>query len=131
MATNVAAPATMLYSWLLALLFVALPVQVILARRAAGLALGTAGPPALERAARVHGNAPIALLLLLATELAGAPAWVAHAGGATLVTGRVPPALGVSREPEDFRSRVAGMSLILTTIAALALLAIALAFRTA
>jgi uncharacterized protein len=112
------------YAAFLALLYVGLSSRVIRRRRAAQVAIGTGGLPELERAARVHANfaeyAPIGLLLLLLLEAGGAPAAALHAAGIALTAGRVVHAYGVSREAEDFRFRVAGMALTLTTIAVLA-----------
>ena len=123
-----AAPVTAIYAALLALLYVALSARVIRRRRAAQVAIGTTGFPQLERAARVHGNfaeyVPITLLLLLILELGGAVPWTLHLSGAALAAGRLVHAYGVSRDPENFGFRVAGMALTLTTIAALAVMLI-------
>lgn len=118
-----AAPVTALYAGLLAFLFVALSARVIRARRSARIAIGVAGQPALERRARVHANfaeyAPLSLLLMLLAELTGYPGWAMHVAGIVLLGGRSVHALGVSREPEDFRLRVGGMVATLTVIVAL------------
>jgi len=120
---------TTFYAGLLALLYVALAIRVILRRRAAGVALGTGGRADLERATRVHANCaeyvPIAIALMLLVELTGSQTWPVHAAGVALLAGRALHAFGVSREPEDFRFRVTGMALTLTTILALGGLAVA------
>lgn len=123
---------TPLYAGLLALLFIALSMRAIAARRRARLALGTGDNPALLRATRVHGNfaeyVPLALLLFLLLELQGVPALLLHALGAALLLARLVHAWGVAHTNENFRYRVAGMGLTLTMLglAALANLALAL-----
>ena len=68
---------TPIYAGLLALLFILLSMRVIGTRRAARVALGDGGIPALLRRQRVHGNfaeyAPLALLLMALAELQGLP----------------------------------------------------------
>ena len=125
-------PVTALYAGLLALYFVWLATRVIKARRLHRVALGT--PHRLvERAARAHGNfaeyVPFALLLLALCEINGLPDWALHVLGVVLVAGRVLHATGISREPEEFRWRVLGMSLTFTMmgVAAAALLGLAAA----
>jgi uncharacterized membrane protein YecN with MAPEG domain len=101
-------PITALYAALIAVLFLALSWQVTGIRRAAQVAVGDGGDRALLRAMRAHANcaeyAPLGLILIgLAESLA-----------------RVVHAYGVSQEPENFRFRVSGMVLTLSTIAAAA-----------
>lgn len=111
---------TPLYAGLLALLFLALSIRAIAARRRARLALGTGDNAALLRATRVHGNfaeyVPLALLLLLLLELQGAPVLLLHTLGIALLLARLLHAIGVARANENFRYRVAGMGLTLTMI---------------
>jgi hypothetical protein len=122
---------TALYAGVLALIFVVLSVRVIKARGAHKLPFGTANP-ALERAVRAHGNfseyVPFALLLMALGEINGLPAWALHPLGLALLAGRLTHAYGITREPENFRFRVAGMALTFTMIglAALALIVTAL-----
>jgi len=115
------------YAALLALLFIALSIRTIRARRAHKVAIGTGGHAALERAIRVHANfaeyVPLALLLLTMAELRGVPALVLHALALALLVGRCAHAWGVSQTPEDFRFRVTGM---LSTFAVIGLTALAL-----
>jgi uncharacterized protein len=125
-------PVTAIYAGLLALYFVWLATRVIKARRLHRVALGT--PHRLvERAARAHGNfaeyVPFALLLLALCEINGLPDWALHVLGVVLAAGRVLHATGISREPEEFRWRVLGMSLTFAMmgVAAAALLGLAAA----
>jgi uncharacterized membrane protein YecN with MAPEG domain len=77
---------------------------------------------------RVHANcaeyAPFALLLLALAEARGAPGFALHAGAAVLVLGRLSHAWGMSRVPENFGFRVAGMGM---TFAAYAFAFVAIA----
>ena len=103
------------YAALIAVLLVFLAARVICARGRARVSLGDGGDAALARAIRVQGNcaeyAPLALLLLALAELSGASnAWL-HVLGTVLLAGRLIHAWGVSRENEDLRYRIAGMSL--------------------
>ena len=119
-------PATASYAALLALLFIALSVRVIGQRSASKVAIGVAGSPALERAARVQANfaeyVPLALLLMLLVELSGYRPWVVHVAGVALVCARLLHAWGVSQPVEDFRFRVAGIGTTFTVLGGLALL---------
>jgi uncharacterized membrane protein YecN with MAPEG domain len=113
------------YAALLAVLFVALSLRVIGARRSGKVAIGVGGDPGLERRMRVHANfseyAPFALLLLALAELRGAPALLLHALCLALLIGRAAHAWGVSNPSEDFRFRVFGMAATFTVILLVAL----------
>ncbi len=116
------------YAAVLALVLVALSVRVIGLRRRKGVALGTRRDIELVRATRAHANfveyVPMALLLLSFVEMIYPPQFV-HVLGIALIVGRLAHAYGVSREPEDFRYRVTGMSLTFTVLAGASLLIIA------
>lgn len=113
------------YAALLALLFVWLSLRVIGVRRSQKVGLGVGGNRIVERAMRVHGNfaeyAPLALLLLAFLEIRQPHVLLLHGLCAALLIGRALHAWGVSREPEDFRIRVAGMATTFTVIIAAAL----------
>jgi uncharacterized membrane protein YecN with MAPEG domain len=102
-----------IYAALLGLLYLALSLRAIRARRAARKAIGPLGDDALDRHVRVHANfaeyAPFVLLLLAFAELREAPEGLVHLASAGLVAGRVLHAWGVSQEPENFRFRKYGM----------------------
>ena len=106
---------TPVYAGLLALMFILLSVRVIGMRRAARVALGDGGNPALLLRQRVHGNfaeyVPLALLLMALAELQHLPDWLIHAIGILLLVGRATHAYGVGCEPELPRARVLGMAL--------------------
>jgi hypothetical protein len=113
------------YAAVLALVFVALSVNVIKGRRERRVAIGVSGAGDLERRVRAHGNfaeyAPFALLLIAMAELRGTPPLVLHALCASLLLGRLAHAWGVSRTDEDLRFRVAGMAATFAAIAGAAL----------
>lgn len=114
------------YAALLALLFVALSVNVIRGRRSGKVALGIGSDAALERRVRVHANfaeyVPFALLLIAMAEIRGAPGILIHLLCASLLIGRAAHAWGVSRAPEDFRFRVGGTAATQTTLIVASLL---------
>lgn len=111
---------TPIYAGLLTLMFVALSLRVIGARRGAKVSLGDGGDKALLRRQRVHANfaeyVPLALVLMLLAEQQGAPRPVVHGLGLALLAGRLVHAAGVSREPENFKLRIAGMGLTFTAL---------------
>jgi len=117
---------TPLYAAVATLLFVLLSFRVIGVRRSAGVALGDGGDRLPMRRLRAHGNfaeyAPLAIVLMAFAEIQGLMAILVHVLGSALLVGRGLHAFGVSRTPEDFRFRVAGMSL---TFAVLGLAAVA------
>jgi uncharacterized protein len=109
-----------LYAALFALLFVALSVRTIRARRSLKIAVGDAGNEKMLRAMRVHSNfaeyVPLCLLLVFLVEMQGAGAWLVHGLCLCLLAGRLSHAWGVSQTKENFRFRVFGMSLTFTTL---------------
>jgi uncharacterized membrane protein YecN with MAPEG domain len=113
-------PVTALYAALLALLFMVLSVRVIGFRRVVRIGLGDGGDTALLRRVRVHANfaeyVPFCLVLIGLAESLKAPALILHALGALLLAARLSHAYGVSRQPETFLFRVAGMVGTLTVI---------------
>jgi len=118
-----------IYAALLGLLYLFLTVRAIGARRAGRKAIGPLGEERLDRRMRAHANfaeyAPLVLLLLAFAELRGAPPVFLHVTCAMLAAGRCAHAFGVSRMPENFRWRVAGMAGTLTALALAALLLLA------
>ena len=108
------------YAALLGLLYLFLSVRAIGARRAARKAIGPLGEERLDRRMRAHANfaeyVPLVLLLLAFAELRGAGPVTVHVACILLVAGRSAHAFGVSRVPENFRWRVAGMAGTLTAL---------------
>lgn len=120
---------TALYAAVLALILVALSVRVIAVRRRLRIAVGDAGDDTLARRIRAHGNfteyVPIALILMLSGEIAGAPDWMLHTLGATLVAGRVTHAWSLSAH--SIPGRTIGMTLTFIVLVAGAVMAVAAA----
>jgi uncharacterized protein len=90
---------------------------------------GDGGHASLQRAPRVYANfaeyVPLALILLALAEFTGAAAPFLHILRLTLLAGRLLHTYGVSQAAENYRFRVAGMALTLSTIVAAALLCVA------
>ena len=105
---------TSLYLALLALMFGALSLRVVVLRVRRGAPLGDAGDLRLRRAIRAHGNfaehVPLAVLLLLVLELRGAAPELLHAGGTLLLLSRAAHAYGVSQLHERLGWRLVGMA---------------------
>jgi uncharacterized membrane protein YecN with MAPEG domain len=112
---------TPLYAGLLGLLLIVLSVKVTRHRRTLLVGIGDGGEKALARAIRAHGNlteyAPIALILLAAVEIQGAPPFLVHGLGIALVLGRVLHAIGISRSSGKSYCRAFGMILTWLMIA--------------
>ena len=102
-----------LYAGLFGILFVALSVRTLLARRKYKIAIGDGGDQRMLRAMRVHSTfaeyVPISLLLFLLVELRGAALTLLHGPCAWLLLGRISHAYGVSQATENYAFRVAGM----------------------
>ena len=121
-----------IYAALTAFIFLGLSWRVIQYRRANIISLGDKGDKNLLKRMRAQANcaeyAPVALLVLLMTELAGAPAVAVHLMGVAIVLGRVLHAYGFSSTPQIIILRQIGILLNLLAIGlgALGLLAHAL-----
>ncbi|NOD82778.1 MULTISPECIES: MAPEG family protein [unclassified Ruegeria] len=123
---------TPIYAALIAILYVALSVKVILQRRSDKISVGDGGSKLMIKAIRTHSNcaeyAPIALLLIAMVELQGAGGLLLHILGLMLLAGRLLHAYGFGRTPQIVILRQAGMSLTFLAIlvAAIANLILAL-----
>lgn len=123
---------TPIYAALVAILYVALSVKVILQRRSDRISVGDGGSKLMIKAIRTHSNcaeyAPISLLLIAMVELQGAAGVLVHLLGLMLLAGRLLHAYGFGRTPQIVILRQAGMSLTFLAIlgAALANLILAL-----
>lgn len=118
-------PITSLYAALTALVFLALSWRVIRYRRANVISLGDSGDKNLLKRMRAQANcaeyAPLALILLMLSELNGAPPLAVHTMGAAFVVGRVLHAYGFASTPQKIILRQIGMALTLGMIASAAL----------
>ena len=112
---------TPIYAALTAFVFLFLSFRVIRYRRANTISLGDSGDKNLLKRMRAQANcaeyAPIGLILLLLTELSGAPAIAVHLAGLALVLGRVIHAYGFASTPQKIIFRQIGMALNLAMIA--------------
>ena len=123
--------AAALCSGLLILLMLVLSGIVVSGRRRHLVSFGDGGNPDLMAASRAFGNCAeyatpgmIAMLLLAAV---GAPVWMVHGVGATLLVGRIVHALGLLFQTGPSLGRVIGMLLtwVALLIAAVGLIAFA------
>jgi uncharacterized membrane protein YecN with MAPEG domain len=116
---------TSLYAALLTALFLTLSWRVIMYRRANSISLGDANDKDLRKRMRAQANfveyTPFALLLMVMTEMQGAPALALHLMGLALLAGRVLHAYGFASTPQKIIFRQIGMVLTLTMIAVAAL----------
>lgn len=121
---------TSLYAGLLGLFYLVLTARVGLARKTYKVLLGDGGQNDLALRIRVHGNfieyVPLALVLMMAIEIQGAPQFVLYGVGTALVLGRVLHAIGLTRA--NLRLRMTGMFLSLGAIAVASVMAIILCF---
>ena len=115
-----------LYASLLAVIFLILTIKVVKIRKSAKVSIGDAGNLALQKAIRAQGNfcesTPIAVILLILAEASMASSLILHFCGIIFVLGRIFHAIAINSEKEDFRFRVGGMVLSLTSIILLILL---------
>ncbi|WP_209504544.1 MULTISPECIES: MAPEG family protein [unclassified Ruegeria] len=111
---------TPIYAALIAILYVALSVKVILQRRSDKISVGDGGSKLMIKAIRTHANcaeyAPISLLLIAMVELQGAAGILVHLLGLMLLAGRLLHAYGFGRTPQIVILRQAGMSLTFLAI---------------
>jgi uncharacterized protein len=117
---------TALYAGILALIIVALGVNVTMNRVKLAVPLGDGGNPQMLRMIRLHGNAceyvPLALALMLIYEINGGWHTALHIVGIALVVGRLLQTWGMWRTEIPGFGRGAGQTLTWLSIAALAVL---------
>ncbi len=84
---------TALYAAILALIILALGINVTVHRVKLKVSLGDGGNPVMLRMMRLHGNAieylPLALVLMALYELNGGWHWALHVVGIALIVGRL------------------------------------------
>jgi len=112
-------PVLALYAATNALIMLVLGVLVVRARVKTHTEIGDGGNLAMMAAVRAHANnteyVPVALLLMLILIPLRANAYVIHAVGATLTTGRLLHAFGLSRNVGTSAPRLLGMLLTWTS----------------
>lgn len=111
---------TALYAGLIALLYLFLSYNVVLARRSQRVSVGDAGDKLVRKRMRTHANcaeyAPIGLILLMLVEMQGMPLWLVHVFGLILLAGRLSHAYGFGSTPQIVPLRKLGMYLTLLMI---------------
>lgn len=110
-------PITGIYLSLAAGLFLWLSVRVIAYRRLKKISLGDEGDKGLIKRMRAQANfveyTPLAMLMLAAIEMNGAPALIIHLLGISFLAGRAIHAYGFSSRPPNMQMRKIGMVLTL------------------
>jgi uncharacterized membrane protein YecN with MAPEG domain len=110
------------YAAALGLLGAALTINVIVGRGRARATAGDGGSPALAQAIRAHGNfveqAPLALLVIILAEAAGARSLAVHLLCAGLVLSRLILAYALNKTLDLTKLRVAGAGLGITVLVA-------------
>lgn len=116
---------TAIYAGLVALLYLALSYNVILARRSRKVSVGDGDDKLVRKRMRTQANCaeygPIAIVLLLLAEMQGMPGWLLHLLGVMLLAGRLSHAYGFGSTPQVVPFRKIGMYLTFAMIAATAL----------
>ena len=119
-------PITALYAGILALLVIALGINVTAHRVKLRVPLGDGGNPQMLRMIRLHGNAieyiPLALVLMAVYEINGGWHTALHAIGIALVAGRLLQTWGMWGTEMPGFGRGAGQTLTWLSIAILAAL---------
>jgi len=117
---------TALYAGILALIVIALAVNVTVHRVKLRVPLGDGGNAQMRRMIRLHGNAaeyiPLAIALMLIYELNSGSHLGLHIIGAALIAGRVIQTWGMWATDMTNIGRQIGQSLTWLSVAALAVL---------
>ena len=115
---SLSVPITLITVALLAILNLGISIYVARRRVQTKVSLGDGGNDAMLQATRMHGNfteyVPIALIMMLAIEVAGGPAWLLHVTGDTLLLGRLLHAYGLHSAAGQSMGR--GFGILLTYI---------------
>ena len=117
---------TAIYAGILALIIVALGINVTVHRVKLKVSLGDGGNAEMLRMIRLHGNAveylPLALVLMAAYEINGGWPLALHIAGVALVAGRFIQTWGMWSTEEPGAGRGTGQTLTWLSIGVLALL---------
>ena len=120
---------TAIYAAILALIVLALGINVTMHRVKLRISIGDGGHPQMLRMIRLHANAieyiPIALLLMALYEINGGWHWALHIVGIALVAGRLIQTAGMWANDVAGNGRRIGQLLTWLSLAALALLNLA------
>ena len=119
-------PITALYAGILALIVIALAINVTAHRVKLRVPLGDGGNAQMRRMIRLHGNAaeyiPLALALMLIYELNAGSHMALHIVGIALIAGRIIQTWGMWATDMTNIGRQIGQSLTWLSVAALAVL---------
>ncbi len=111
---------TPIYAALIALLFLALSLNVIRQRFMGQISVGDGGNKALIKAIRTHSNcveyAPFTLLLIAMAEIQGAGGVLVNLMSLAILSGRLLHAYGFGRTPQIVILRRTGMLLTFAAI---------------
>lgn len=122
---------TPVYAGILALLFVALSLQVAMFRVRNKISVGDGNDPGFNILIRLQGNfaeyIPSGLFLMLLIELQGGHGLLLHVLGIMLLAGRVAHISGMRKQPSIVPLRAGGMVLTFTALIIAALTALWLA----
>jgi len=117
---------TALYAGILAILVVALAINVTVHRAKLRIALGDGGNPVMLRMIRIHANAaeyvPLAIGLMLVYELNGGSHIALHVIGIALIAARILQSWNMWVTEVARFGRISGQTLTWLSIAALAVL---------
>lgn len=124
---------TAFYLAILALVYVALALQVIRLRRSNKAAFGDGGNSRLNRAIRAHGNfmeyVPIIALMVAMIEMSGAPALRIHLLMGALLVSRLLHPLGMYAAPGSLQFQIGRVGGIVMTIGLLIACALTILLR--
>ena len=113
---------TPLYTALLALMLVALFLNVVRIRRKNKISLGDGNDPDLQRARSIHGNfietVPFVLILMFFMEGMNTSIYVIHAFGIALILSRILHVLGIYHASTVGNGRVAAGIITMTLLIA-------------
>lgn len=119
---------TSLYAGLLGLIYIGLTFYTIKGRFKHGISLGAGDNEDMEKRIRAHANfaeyVPLALILILLSELGNAPAWSIHLLGVFLVLGRILHAKAINSVNSVNNMRKIGMIMTLLVVLAASILSI-------
>jgi len=119
-------PITAAYASILALIMVALAINVTVHRAKLKVPLGDGGNPDMLRMIRLHGNAveylPLAIVLMALYEINGGWHWALNAIGIALIVARLLQSWNMWNTAIAGFGRISGQSLTWLSIAALAVL---------
>ena len=122
------------YAAVLGLIGAALTVNVIVNRVKSGVTAGDGGAPKLAQAIRAHCNfieqAPLALIIIVLAELAGAQPVAIKVLGGLLVISRLANAAALNQTLENTKLRVAGGGLGIVTLAGASIVALMAVYGT-